>query len=178
MRPGERYYRHPGDVVRLVLWGTATVVLVLFIAVATGTSDGLTADLGRAADQLPSTGRQLLLALTQVAAIVVPATVAVVLVVSRRWRRLGIVLAAGALGALIFEGLDAAFDLSESLPGAVTTGTWVASTTVPLARLPGGRGRRQRRRQAVAVPAVATGGRPRPPRARSGHGDRRHRGSS
>ena len=27
--PGERYYRHPGDLVRLVVWGTATVLLVL-----------------------------------------------------------------------------------------------------------------------------------------------------
>jgi glycosyltransferase 2 family protein len=129
--PGERYFRHPGDVVRLVLWGATTVVLVLFIAVATGTSDGLTADLGRAAAQLPSTGRQLLLALTQVAAIAVPATVFIVLVVARRWRRLGIVLAAAAIGAAAFAALDAAFDLTESLPGAVTTGTWVASPRFP-----------------------------------------------
>ena len=57
--PGERYYRHPGDVVRLVVWGVATVVLLLFIAVATGTSDGVRTDLGGAATAFPRAAREL-----------------------------------------------------------------------------------------------------------------------
>ena len=47
--PGERYFRHPGDVVRLVLWGIAAAVLAIVIALGTHTSDGVTADLGRVA---------------------------------------------------------------------------------------------------------------------------------
>ena len=45
--PGERYYRHPGDVVRLVLWGTTALLLAIIIDIGTHTTDGLTADLGR-----------------------------------------------------------------------------------------------------------------------------------
>ena len=59
---GERYFRHPGDVVRLVLWGLATVVLVLFIELATDTSNGVTTDLGRAAARVPTSVRELSLA--------------------------------------------------------------------------------------------------------------------
>ena len=47
--PGERYYRHPGDIVRLVVWERAIVVFLLFIDVSTGTSDGVRTDLGDAA---------------------------------------------------------------------------------------------------------------------------------
>ena len=130
-RPGERYFRHPGDVVRLVLWGATSLVLVIFIGVATGTSDGVTTDLGRAAGQLPDTVRELLLALLQIVAIAVPATVLGVLVATRRWRRLTFVSAAAAAGAAVFGLLDAAFGLSESVPGRVTSGTWVASPRFP-----------------------------------------------
>jgi undecaprenyl-diphosphatase len=129
--PGERYFRHPGDVVRLVLWGAAAIVLAVVIGVATGTSEGVTSDLGRAAHQLPGTARELLLALTQVAAIGVPAAVVAGLVVTRRWRRLAIAAGAAALGAAVLWALDTAFDLSDALPGAVTTGTWVASPRFP-----------------------------------------------
>ena len=52
-RPGERYYRHPGDVVRLVLWGLATLALVLFIEVANGDQRRLRDDLGDAAALFP-----------------------------------------------------------------------------------------------------------------------------
>jgi len=129
--PGERYFRHPGDVVRLVLWGATSVVLVVFIGVATGTSEGITTDLGRAARQLPTTARELLLALLQVVAVAVPVVVVAVLVAMGRWRRLGFVVGAAAAGAGVFWALDAAFDLSASVRGAVTNGTWVASPRFP-----------------------------------------------
>src|SRR5262245_51771843 len=32
--PGERYFRHPGDVIRLVLWAVVTIVLALFVSIA------------------------------------------------------------------------------------------------------------------------------------------------
>ena len=34
---GERYFRHPGDVVRLVVWVLTAIVLTLFVEIATAT---------------------------------------------------------------------------------------------------------------------------------------------
>ena len=129
--PGERYYRHPGDTVRLLLWGLATVVVALFVSVATSTSDGLTADLGRAAARLSHPLRELLLALVQIAAIAVPVVGAAVLVLQQRWRRLGFILLAAVAAAAVFLLLDAILDVSGRAPNAVTSGTWVASTRFP-----------------------------------------------
>jgi glycosyltransferase 2 family protein len=130
-RPGERYFRHPGDVVRLVLWGIAAVLLVVLIGFGTDTTDGLTTDLGRVGARVPSAIRELLLALTQVVAVVVPTVVAIGLVVTQRWRRLGIVVLAAAGGAALWFGLEAAIDLPGRLADAVTSGTWIASTRFP-----------------------------------------------
>ena len=129
--PGERYFRHPGDVVRLVLWGIAALLLAIVIDVGTHTTDGLTADLGRVGARAPMSLRELVLALTQVGAVGVPAFVAIGLVVTQRWRRLGIVALAASAGFGIWMLLDAAIDLPGRLPDAVTSGTWVASTRFP-----------------------------------------------
>lgn len=129
--PGERYFRHPGDVVRLVLWGLAALLLTIVIRLGTHTTDGVTADLGRVAARAPVSVRELLLALTQVVAIAVPVAVAVGLVVTQRWRRLAIVVLAAAAGSALWVVLDTAIDLPGRLPDAVTSGTWVASTRFP-----------------------------------------------
>ena len=129
--PGERYFRHPGDVLRLVLWGLTTLLLALFVSVTTASSTGLTTDLGRAAARLPVSVRELVLALTQVAAVAVPVFVVVVLVAQQRWRRLGILLLAAAAGAGFLAFLDLVLDLHPRVSGAVTSGTWVASTRFP-----------------------------------------------
>ena len=129
--PGERYYRHPGDVVRLVLWGIAALTLAVVIQVGTHTTDGVTADLGRVTGRAPVSIRELLLALTQVVAVAVPAVIAVALVVAQRWRRLGIVVLAAVAGSALWVALDALIDLPGRLPDAVTSGTWVASTRFP-----------------------------------------------
>src|SRR4051794_21115858 len=129
--PGERYFRHPGDVVRLVLWGAAALLLTIVIALGTHTTDGVTADLGRVAGRAPMSVRELLLALTQVVALAVPAVIVVELVVAQRWRRLGIVALAAAGGAGLWVALETAIDLPGHLSDAVTSGTWVASTRFP-----------------------------------------------
>jgi undecaprenyl-diphosphatase len=129
--PGERYYRHPGDVVRLVLWGGATVLLAIFVSAATATSDGLTADLGRAAARTTTPLRELMLALVQVAAIILPLVAAAALIVQRRWRRLGSIALAAAVAAGVFVLLENALDVAGRAPNAVTSGTWVASTRFP-----------------------------------------------
>ena len=150
--PGERYYRHPGDVVRLVVFGIALVALVLFVEVATGTSDGLSADLGDAAASMPQAVRELSFALVQVAAIVVPAGVIAALLVRRRWRRLSIVVLAAGAGWGFVALLNQLTDLSVRLPDAIERGTWLASTRFPTTGYVG------------AAAAVATAGKPWPTR--------------
>jgi undecaprenyl-diphosphatase len=129
--PGERYFRHPGDLLRLLLWAVVTVVLAIFISVTTSSSKGLTADLGRAAGRVPDSLRELVLAVTQVGTIAVPALVAIVLAAQQRWRRLGMFVLAGIAGAGAFALLDVVLDLHPRVSGAVTSGTWVASTHFP-----------------------------------------------
>src|SRR5947207_2547147 len=104
--PGERYFRHPGDVVRLVLWGTAALLLAVVIALGTDTTDGLTTDLGRVGGRVPMSVRELLLALTQVVAVAAPVFVAIGLIVTQRWRRLGLLALAGVAGAAAWVVLD------------------------------------------------------------------------
>jgi undecaprenyl-diphosphatase len=128
---GERYFRHPGDVVRLVVWVLTAVVLALFLEVATATSSGLSRDLGGAASRISRSARELLLALTQVLALVVPIAVVAVLLVQRRFRRLGVVVLAAAVGAGAAELMDAWLDLSGRVRGAVTDGTWIADPGFP-----------------------------------------------
>jgi uncharacterized protein (TIRG00374 family) len=129
--PGDRYYRHPGDVVRLVMWGAVTLLLALLVSVATATSDGLTTDLGRAAARMTNPLRELLLALLQVAAVVLPIVALAVLTVQRRWRRIGFILLAAIASAAAFVLLDVLLDVSGRAPNAITSGTWVASTRFP-----------------------------------------------
>ncbi len=129
--PGERYYRHPGDVVRVVLWGSATVLLALVIWLAPSTMDGVTDDLGRASARVPKAGRQLALALGQVLAVVVPVSVVVVVVVQQRWRRLLLVAGGALAGAGVFLVLDSWLDQPDRPSSAVDGGTWLASTSFP-----------------------------------------------
>ena len=129
--PGERYYRHPGDVVRLAVWGITLVALLLFVEVATGTSDGLRTDLGGAATEPPLAFRQLLLACVQVAALVVPAGVVAVLVVPRRWRRLGTVVLAAAAGAGATVLVAAVVDDPDLIAGAIGTDGWLFASDFP-----------------------------------------------
>jgi undecaprenyl-diphosphatase len=129
--PGERYFRHPGDVVRLVVWGVATVLLVLLVGTGTSTADGVSADLSRLFGRVPDTPRELLLLLTQVAALLGPAVVLAALVVRQRWRRIGLLVAAGAAGAALWALLDLVLDLPGRLPDALAGDTWIASTRFP-----------------------------------------------
>ena len=129
--PGDRYFRHPGDVVRLVLAAAVLLLLVLFVELATATSRGVSADLGRAATAAPDAAREFLLAVTQIVAIAFPVVVVVAIAVRQRWRRLGVVTLAAVLGAAVFALVDALFDVGGSVRGAVTDGTWVAATDFP-----------------------------------------------
>jgi len=129
--PGERYFRHPGDVVRLVLAGGALLLLVLFVELATSTSRGVSADLSRAATAVPDAARELLLGVTQIIAIAIPIVIVGAVVARQRWRRLGVVVLAAGAGAGLFALLDALFDIGGAVRGAVTEGTWVTSADFP-----------------------------------------------
>jgi glycosyltransferase 2 family protein len=129
--PGERYYRHPGDVIRLVLWAAAAVLLVLFIEVATGTSSGMTDDLGGAAASVPRPAREFVLALVQVSAVLIPVGVLIGLVIRTRWRRTGLLIAAAASGALLMTLLDRVLDIPGSVPEALPEDGWLTSSRFP-----------------------------------------------
>ena len=102
---------------RLVLAGAALLLLVLFVELATSTSRGVSADLGRAATAVPDDARELLLAVTQIVALAFPILVVVAIVVRQRWRRLGVVVLAAAAGAGLFALLDALFDIGGAVRG-------------------------------------------------------------
>jgi len=69
--PGDRYFRHPGDVVRLVLFGVVLIVLVLVVRLAPASRRGWADDLGRVAARPPDGMRHaaLALALAQLAVV-------------------------------------------------------------------------------------------------------------
>ncbi len=129
--PGDRYFRHPGDVVRLVIWGVAALLLVLLLRLGKETSEGVTEDLGRAASQIPDAVREFALALAQVSALLVPVVVVALLVWQRRWRRIGLVIVGAAAGVIVFVLVDLYLDLPGRLDDAVSTSTWVTSTRFP-----------------------------------------------
>ena len=129
--PGDRYFRHPGDVVRLVVWGGTTLLLITWTWLATSTADGVTADVGRVTERLPDAVRELLLAMAQVGAVIVPAVLAVVLAAQQRWRRLALVGGAGLAGAAVFALADTRLELAGGIPEAVDGGTWLASPGFP-----------------------------------------------
>jgi Kef-type K+ transport system membrane component KefB len=129
--PGDRYFRHPGDVVRLVLWGTVLVLLAIFLSVADATSAGVSTDLGRVASQLPDAVREFFLTVAQVGGVLVPVLIAALLIWQRRWRRIGIGLLGAAAGLVVFVALDLALDIPRRVADAVDTETWVASSRFP-----------------------------------------------
>ncbi len=128
---GERYYRHPGDVIRLVLWAAAAILLALLIEVATGTSTGIREDLGGAGASVPRPAREFVLAVVQVCAVLVPLAVVIGLLLRRRFRRTAVVVAAAALGALLMALLEAVLDMPGRLPEALSDDGWLTSTRFP-----------------------------------------------
>ena len=163
--PGERYYRHPGDVVRVVVWGVATVVLVLLIEVATGTNDGLRDDVGDAAALVPVAVRQMALGAAQVAAILVP---------GRDRPRARQPAPVAAIGRAARRGRRRRRRRGVARPRRRTARhhrrgarrrLLVGPDELPVARVPGRRGRRDHGQQAVAGPGVAAHRRPWPPAA-------------
>jgi uncharacterized protein (TIRG00374 family) len=130
--PGERYFRHPGDVVRLVVWGAATILLVLLIELAEGTDAGIREDLGEAVDLIPLAVRELALAAAQIAALLVPVVIAICLVTQRRWRRTIVLVAAAVVGAGLFVLLDRAIGLPGRAPGSLgDEDSWLISARFP-----------------------------------------------
>lgn len=129
--PGERYYRHPGDIVRVVMWATATVLLLLFIDVATNSSDGVRADLGGAATSVPDALRQLLLAGAQIGVLAAPVALAVTLAVQGRWRRLATVVGTAALAGGLVAAFDALLHEPATIAGSLNGESWLISTRFP-----------------------------------------------
>jgi uncharacterized protein (TIRG00374 family) len=125
-------YRHPGDVIRLI--GSASL-LIIALVVAAVTKDrllGPDATTIRAITPSTSAGR-LLVGLVQ--AVVVIATVGVWFAVlyRRRYRLLGSLFLAGALGALLMKGIEVLLDRERpaALVANTARGGWFASAAFP-----------------------------------------------
>ena len=129
--PGERYFRHPGDAVRIVVWGLATIALVLLIELAEGTNDGLREDLADVVALVPTAVRELVLAAAQVAALLVPVLIAILLVVQRRWRRSVVLVVAAVAGAGAYLLVDRAVGVAGPVPEALDDDSWLISTRFP-----------------------------------------------
>jgi undecaprenyl-diphosphatase len=129
--PGERYYRHPGDIIRLVVWGLITLALALFIELAEGSNDGVREDLGDVVALIPVTVRQLAVTIAQAAVILVPALIVVLLVYRRRWRRLLHLAAGAALGFGAYVLVDAALDLPGPVAEALDDDFWLIPARFP-----------------------------------------------
>jgi undecaprenyl-diphosphatase len=129
--PGERYYRHPGDVIRVVGWAALTITLVLFVDLAVKTSSGFRSDLGRAATNVPDAARQLLLAVVQIGCVAVPVAVLGVLAARGRWRRIATIVGAAAAGVGAYAAVDLLLDPTPAIPGSIDGDAWWISTTFP-----------------------------------------------
>ena len=113
-------------------------------------------DVARATDRLPAV-RELVLALAQVVALLAPVVVVVVLVVGRRWRRLGVLVAGrGAAARRSGRCSTRRSTWAPACRARSTTGTWVASTRFP-ASCTSRRGRGHRRSAGPGWRRVAAG---------------------
>ena len=158
-----------------MLAATVLLLLVLFVELATRTSRGVTADLGRAAAAVPDAAREFLLAVTQIVAVAFPVLVVAAIVAHRRWRRLGVVVLAAGAGAALFALLDVVVDVGGSVPRRGHRRHLGGVDRLPVAGLRRGRGRGRDRGEAVVAPFVAAVRRPEPARARRRAGRRRYR---
>jgi glycosyltransferase 2 family protein len=129
--PGERYYRHPGNVIRVVAWTVVAVALVLFVDLAVATSSGVRTDLGQAATHVPDAARQLLLGVVQLGCVAVPAAVLALLAFQGRWRRAATVVGAAVAGAGMFAAVDLLLDPAPAIQGAIDADAWWIATTFP-----------------------------------------------
>ena len=129
--PGERYFRHPGDVIHLVVWGLVTFALLVFIELAEGTNAGLRDDLADVVALIPVAVRQLAVTVAQLVAILATAFVVVALVLRRRWRRLVHLTLAALVGVGAFALLDAAFGVPGSVAEALEDDFWLIPARFP-----------------------------------------------
>ena len=129
--PGERYFRHPGDVIHLVVWGLVTFALLVFIELAEGTNAGLRDDLADLVALIPVAVRQLAVTVAQLVAILATAFVVVGLVLRRRWRRLVHLTVAAVVGVGTFALLDAAFGIPGSVAEALEDDFWLIPARFP-----------------------------------------------
>ena len=115
-----------------MVWGVATVALVLLIELAEGTNAGLREDLGEAAALIPRAVRQLAIAVAQVAAVARPAR--------RRWRASSSSGAGGARSSsswrplqvpAAFVLLDRAVGVAGPVRDALDDDSWLISTRFP-----------------------------------------------
>jgi glycosyltransferase 2 family protein len=129
--PGERYYRHPGDVIRMTVWGLIIVALAIFIELAEGSNEGVRDDIGDVVALIPVTVRQLAVTIAQAIAILVPVLIVASLVYRRRWRRLLHLTLGAAAGFGAFVLLDAGVGVPGPVAQALDDDFWLIPARFP-----------------------------------------------
>jgi undecaprenyl-diphosphatase len=129
--PGERYFRHPGDVIHLVLWGLVTIALMVFIELAEGTNAGLREDIADVVARIPVAVRQLAVTVAQLIAILTTAFVVVVLALRGRWRRLLHLTLAAVVGVGVFALLDGLIGVPGTVASALEDDFWLIPARFP-----------------------------------------------
>jgi undecaprenyl-diphosphatase len=129
--PGERYYRHPGDVLRLAVWGLVVLAVAVFIELAEGSNEGVRDDIGDVVALIPVTVRQLAVTIAQAIAILVPALIVAALAYRRRWRRLLHLSLAAAAGLGAFVLVDLLLGVPGPVAEALDDDVWLIPARFP-----------------------------------------------
>ncbi|MET0911422.1 MAG: hypothetical protein ABWZ99_18300, partial [Ilumatobacteraceae bacterium] len=129
--PGERYYRHPGDVIRMTVWGLIIIALAIFIELAEGSNEGVRDDIGDVVALIPVTVRQLAVTIAQAVAILVPVLIVAWLVYRRRWRRLLHLTLGAAAGYGAFVLLDVVVGVPGPVAEALDDDFWLIPARFP-----------------------------------------------
>src|SRR5262245_53169176 len=102
-----RRVHSPTDTLRLLI-GLALVALGIALAkVADRTVGGAQEDLVEVANRLPNSVENVVVSVAQIVTGSIVTVIAVVLMVQRRWRRLGVLVVAALTASLVMLGLDA-----------------------------------------------------------------------
>ena len=119
---------------RLLVGGALVLVGVILATVADRTVGGVQADLVEAVSRLPTQVEQVVVGVAQVIAASVVFVIAIVLLVQRRWRRLGVLIIGATVAGIAMRLLDHLLELPETTRAIARNGVtvgWIQDPSFP-----------------------------------------------
>ena len=126
--------RSPSDVLRLLVGAALVLLGVILATVADRTVGGAQADLVEAVSRLPSRVEQVVVGIAEVIAASVVFVIAIVLIVQRRWRRLGVLVVGAVVAGVAMQLLDHVLELPETTRAIAQNGVtigWIQDASFP-----------------------------------------------